>query len=104
MSHLEDKLYGDLMMSSKVPLPKRQYKFHPTRRWLIDLAWPGRKLGVEVDGGTWSGGRHTRGQGYENDCEKLNEAAIWGWTMLRVTGKMVDDGRALTYIERMFDE
>jgi very-short-patch-repair endonuclease len=104
MSHLEDKLYGDIVITPELPLPERQYKFHPTRKWPFDFAWPDRRLAVEVDGGTWSGGRHTRGQGYENDCEKLNEAAILGWTVLRVTGKMVEDGRALTYIERMFDE
>jgi hypothetical protein len=53
-----------------------------------------------VDGGSWVRGRHSRGKGYEGDCEKANEAAIAGWRVLRVTTDMVKDGRALTTIER----
>jgi len=39
-------------------------------------------LAVEVDGGTWTGGRHTRGAGFEADCEKLNAAVIAGFRVL----------------------
>lgn len=97
MLALEDELYARIEATS----PLRQYRFHPKRKWRLDFAWPDRKVAMEVDGGTWSGGRHTRGAGYEKDCEKLNEAALMGWTVLRVTADMVHDGRADDYVERM---
>jgi very-short-patch-repair endonuclease len=101
MSDLEDNLAGQLraVSLSAHPLPGygREYQF---RNWRFDFAWPDYMLAVEVDGGTWSGGRHTRGAGYERDCIKLNEAALAGWLVLRVTGAMVEDGRALAFVER----
>ena len=53
-----------------------------------------------MEGGTFSGGRHSRGRGFEADAEKYAEAAILGWRVLRVTTAMVNDGRALDLIER----
>ena len=51
-------------------------------------------VAVEVEGGVWTGGRHTRGKGFEADCEKYNAATERGWRVLRVTPKMIADGRA----------
>jgi hypothetical protein len=66
----------------------------------FDFAWPDLKIALEVEGGTWQTSRHTTGSGFEKDCEKYNEAACAGWTVLRVTGSMVHDGRALEYVRR----
>lgn len=77
----------------------REYRFAPPRRWRFDLAWPERRIAVEVEGGTWSGGRHVRGGGYRRDVDKYNEAARLGWAVFRVTADMVRDGRALSLIE-----
>lgn len=66
-----------------LPDPEREYKFHPERRWKFDFAWPERKIAIEVEGGIWSRGRHTRGNGYINDCEKYNSAVLLGWRVLR---------------------
>lgn len=79
----------------------RELVFHPTRKWRFDLAWEPTKVAVEIDGGTYTGGRHTRGKGYENDCEKLNEALVLGWRVLRVTSHHIGTGQALQWIERM---
>ena len=77
----------------------REYVFAPPRRWRADFMI-GRDLLIEVDGGTWAGGRHTTGAGFAADCEKLNEATILGYRVLRVTPSMVDDGSALALVER----
>lgn len=87
-------------MKGRVPAPMGEYKFHPSRRWRFDFAWPRKKIAVEVEGGTAYRSRHTTMAGFEADCEKYNEAALMGWTVLRVTSKMVKDGRALMLIER----
>lgn len=83
-----------------LPWPVEEFRFHPKRKWRFDLAWPDRKLAVEIEGGTWARGRHTRGKGFRGDCEKYNEALFLGWRVLRVTTGMVNDGTALGYIER----
>lgn len=78
---------------------------HPTfsregRRWRFDFAWPDRRLAVECEGGTHSGGRHVRGEGFAADAEKYNAAALQGWTVLRFTGAQVESGYAVETIER----
>src|SRR5688572_23096660 len=78
----------------------REVRFHPTRRWRFDIAWPEKKVAVEVDGGSWIGGRHTTGSGFEKDCEKLSEAAALGWRVLRVTPRQIESGQALGWLER----
>lgn len=88
------------ILQQGLPTPEREVRFHPTRRWRFDLCWPALKLAVEVDGGTWAQGRHTRGTGYRDDCIKLNEAALLGWRVLRVTSDMVRDDSALAVIDR----
>ena len=68
----------------------REYKFHPTRKWRFDFAHVATKTAIEIEGGTWSGGRHTRGSGYSKDCEKYNEAAKLGWCVLRYTAEKIN--------------
>jgi len=94
---------------------ERQFRFHPTRRWRFDFAWPARKVAVEVEGGVSYAkvfspkgapiiGHHIHPAGYENDCEKYNEATLLGWRLIRVTPKMVGSmrkgGSATEYIRR----
>lgn len=76
-----------------------EYKFHPTRKWRFDFAFPEKKLAVEIDGGTWIGGRHTTGAGFEKDCEKKNEAVKLGWRILTFTGKHLRNGEAIQILE-----
>ena len=71
---------------------EREFQFCPDRRWRADFR-VGRVL-VEVEGGIWSGGRHTRGTGFENDCEKYNWAALNGWLVLRYSTRQVMAGQA----------
>ena len=63
----------------------KEFRFHPTRKWRFDYAVPSRKVALEVEGGAWTGGRHTRAQGFIADMEKYNTATVFGWRVLRVT-------------------
>ncbi len=67
-----------------------EYKFHPTRRWRFDFCNPLHKMAVEIDGAVWSNGRHTRGSGFIKDMEKLNAAAVLGYSVLRFTPQQED--------------
>jgi len=61
----------------------REHRFHPERRWRFDFADVQNKIAVEIDGGAFSGGRHTRGGGFVADCEKINAAIVLGWRVFR---------------------
>ena len=81
---------------------EREYRFHPTRRWRFDFAWPKEKLAVEVEGVVWQGsGRHQRASGYQGDCEKYNTALVYGWRVLRVTRPHVENGAALKWFDQL---
>lgn len=103
MSELENAFDIQLSFAAvKIPVPEREYKFHPDRRWRADFCWIEEKIIVEIDGGTYSGGRHTRGGGFQKDCEKLNAAAELGFRVFRFTGKDVRQLGALRQMERVF--
>jgi hypothetical protein len=79
---------------------QREWRFHPTRRWRFDLAFPEISVALEVEGGAWSGGRHTRPMGFLGDMDKYNEAVLMGWLLLRCTWKEVKNGEAQILLER----
>ena len=87
MSNLERE-FDFLITVSKLPQPERQFRFSK-RRWRLDFAWPEKKVAVEIHGGVYSHGRHTRGVGFTNDCEKMAHAAALGWRVLPFTGEQL---------------
>ena len=78
--HLILKPYSDLIGN-----PLTEYRFAPPRRCRFYYAWPGYMVAIEIEGGVWTRGRHTRAAGYRKDCEKYNRAQLIGWTVLRYT-------------------
>lgn len=88
--------------SAGLPAPVQEHRFHAARRWRFDLAWPERMIAVEVDGGVWSGGRHTRGAGFVADCEKANKATAMGWRVFRFPTPHVSDGTAISVLRSVF--
>ena len=87
---------------AQLPVPKQQHRFCE-RRWRLDFAFLEIRLGIEIEGGVFSGGRHTRGAGYRADLEKYNELAILGWHLLRFLPEQVKSGLALEVVERYFN-
>lgn len=67
------------------------YRFHDKRKWELDRAHVQTKIAISIEGGVWTGGRHTRPIGYTNDCIKLNSAALLGWTVFRLTQPMIEN-------------
>lgn len=63
----------------------KEFKFHPIRKWRFDYAIPDHKIALEVEGGVWTGGRHTSSVGFMKDMEKYNTATLMGWRVFRTT-------------------
>jgi hypothetical protein len=63
----------------------KELLFHPTRKWRFDYAVLEHKVAIEVEGGVWTRGRHTRPQGFLCDVEKYNAGTLLGWRIFRVT-------------------
>lgn len=101
-SPLEDQLAWQIRIAG-LPTPIRQFIFHPIRQWKSDFVWPKYNLICEVEGGVYIKGRHTRGVGFENDCEKYNNATILGYRVLRVTARHIQSGEALQWISEILD-
>jgi very-short-patch-repair endonuclease len=63
--------------------PEREYRFAPPRRFRLDFAWVEKRVGVEITGGIWTQGRHSRGGPAQiNEIDKRNLLASTGWTLL----------------------
>lgn len=83
-SSLKEKLFP-LYLKNNISLTcVPEFRFDDTRRWRFDYAIPEHRIAVEVEGGIWTNGRHTRGKGYMNDMEKYNRATVLGWRLIRV--------------------
>jgi hypothetical protein len=66
-----------------------EFQFAPPRKWRFDYCHVVSRVAIELEGGTYSNGRHVRGVGYTNDAIKYNEAISRGWAVLRFTTEML---------------
>jgi len=98
-----ETLFDFQMRAAKIEPGIAEYRFHEKRLWRFDYAWPEQRLALEIEGAVWTNGRHNRGKGFTDDCEKYSEAAILGWRIIRATGNQVEAGTALKWVERALD-
>lgn len=75
-------------LAEDAPEPIAEFRFHETRQWRFDWAFPQQKVAVEVDGGVWLkfGGRH----GSDKDREKMNAASEFGWRVFHYSPAMIE--------------
>jgi hypothetical protein len=73
-----------------LPVPTREYVFASPRRWRFDFCFIEKKLAVEIEGGIFTMGAHTRGAGFAGDMEKYNAAALLGYRILRYTPSKIN--------------
>jgi very-short-patch-repair endonuclease len=78
----------------------RECPFHDRRNWRFDFAVPSHMLALEIDGGIYTQGRHTRGVGFQEDLTKMQEAACLNWTVIRFSVQDVLTGRAKAVVAR----
>ena len=77
--------------------PIREAKLIDGRHFRFDFYFPEKGgLAVEIEGSTRFGlSRHSRGDGFEQDCRKYNAAALAHIRVLRFTTAMVRSGEAI---------
>lgn len=87
---------------------EREYRFHRERKWRFDFALctvirdVPTGYAIEIDGGIWTNGRHTRGKGFEEDLRKMNTAIQLGWNVIRFTPSMIETGESKTFLAELF--
>lgn len=80
---------------------EQEYQFNENRKWRADFHITSTKILIEVEGGIWSNGRHTRGKGYIADMEKYNSATELGYSVFRYSTEQVKSGKAIEEIRRL---
>ena len=87
-------------VQSGLPAPVFEHRFHHTRKWRLDIAWPDHKLAVEVQGGIFIQGRHSRGAAMLKEWEKLNALVVMRWRVMYCQPK---DVCTIEFVTRLID-
>ena len=79
------------LVALDLPKPTQEVVFAKEygRKWRTDfmIAQGTTKIAIEIEGGAFSGGRHTRGVGFVADMQKYNAYSMLGYTLLRFTAE-----------------
>ncbi len=76
----------------------QQVKAVPGRQFKFDFCHAERRILVEVQGGNYQHGAHSRPMGLKRDYTKANLAQRHGWKIYQFDGDMVNDGEALDWV------
>ena len=81
-----------------------EYRFDAERRWRFDFAFPLLRIALEVEGGAWTRGRHTRPMGFLKDMEKYNTYTLLGIYLLRFTTAQIEKepAKCVDFIKKCF--
>lgn len=104
--------------SHRLPPVAREFRFACKtlgREWRFDFAWYNFRVAAEFEGlvvrmliDPKTGkrvrtlyGRHATIDGFREDCEKYNSAALLGWTVLRFEKEQIRKGDAVEMTKRV---
>jgi very-short-patch-repair endonuclease len=88
-------------LADRLPPFEQEFRFHPARKYRLDLAFPTLKVGVEIDGGIFSRGAHGSISGILRDIDKHNLLVMCGWRVLRFTPTQVRQGEAIEMLKEL---
>ena len=79
----------------------KEFRFCDKRRFRFDFCNVEKKIAIEIEGGIFANGRHTRGTGYLKDMEKYNLAQEMGFKVFRYTPQQITKIETLEQIKRV---
>jgi very-short-patch-repair endonuclease len=81
------------LVAAGLPEPVQQHRITVgKRRCRIDLAYPGSRIAIEVDGWEYHGSRSS----FDEDRTRANDLVVAGWRVLRFTSSTTDAQAAAT--------
>lgn len=83
-----------------LPKPVAEFKWHPTRKFRADYAWPEHRVLLELQGGVYTFGKHGRGSGIVKDMEKVSEASALGWLTIQILPKDLMSVKTTNYVKQ----
>lgn len=107
------RLFLEACKANGLPEPVPEFMFHAERKWRLDWWWgllcvgsQAEKLGargvaLEIDGGVFVDGAHTRGRQIIKDHEKRNEAVLMGIWVLLCTPDDIKSGSVFELLRRV---
>jgi very-short-patch-repair endonuclease len=94
------RVFYEMLRQEQIVTPVPEFRFSETRKWRFDFAFPAHRVAVEVEGGVFTRGRHTRPIGYLKDLEKYSHAAALGWRLIRCTPQQLATPETVALIKR----
>jgi hypothetical protein len=89
------------VLHAGLPPPETQFEVFHDGRFVarLDLAWPDRRLALELDGFRW----HSSPRAFQRDRARRNRLVHLGWTVVQATpADLVGDGARVTDLLRPF--
>jgi len=106
-----DLLLWEQLKELPLGVKEKEWQFESGRKFRFDFAilpqsppiLLTRPVAIEIEGGAFTQGRHTRGTGFIKDMEKYNHAVLLGWRVLRFTPQQVLKGDAIAFIRKVLE-
>ena len=84
------------------PIP--EYPCIPGRKHRLDYAWPDHRVGLEIDGGMFTGGRHGGSPSAVRDVWKRNELTVRGWRGIHVAPSQLWKAQTWTWLRALLTQ
>ena len=81
----------------------QQVKAIPGRNFKFDFACEKLRILVELQGGNYQHGAHSRPMGLKRDYQKANLAQRHGWTIYQFDSDSVRDGEAIMFVMEEYE-
>jgi hypothetical protein len=78
------KMVSAYFVDCGLPKPQFEIRHIPDRKFRLDVGWPDKKIGIEIQGGIWVGLGHARRTNIRRDMTKNNLQILNGWKVLEV--------------------
>jgi len=82
----------------------REAQIIPHRKYRYDFYYPEANLCIEIQGGVWSNGAHSRPTGITRDYEKANLCVQHGFRLLQFDVKQVKSGDAVEFVRSIIQQ